>query len=64
MISRSKDREIGESPKEKADFDQTMEAARRLKQEETRTKMAIAFMFGWLFGVIMVCAYLGVKPLW
>jgi len=53
-----------ESEREKADFDQTIEAARRLKQEENRTKMAIAFMFGWLFGVIMICAYLGVKPLW
>jgi len=64
MISRSKDRESGETEKEKTDFDQTIEAARRLKQEERRYKMAIVFMFGWLFGVIMICAYLGVKPIW
>jgi hypothetical protein len=61
MIARSKDREIGESPKEKIDFDQTIEAARRLREQEFKTKMAIVFMFGWLFGVIMICAYLGVK---
>jgi hypothetical protein len=49
---------------EREGFEQTMEATRKLKEEEFRTKMAIVFIFGWLLGVIMICAYLGVKPLW
>jgi hypothetical protein len=53
-----------ESEREKADFDQTIEAARRLREAEFKTKMAMLFIGGWLLGVIMVCAYLGVKPLW
>jgi hypothetical protein len=49
---------------DRTDFDQTREAVRRLKQEDCRLRMGIVFMFGWLFGVIMICAYLGVQPLW
>lgn len=65
MIARSKERSKGEETvKEKSDFDQTLEAVRRLKGYEFRVKMCIALVFGWLLGVIMVCAILGVKPLW
>jgi hypothetical protein len=53
-----------ESEREKMDFDQTLEAARRIREREFKTKLAIVFMVGWLFGIIMICAYLGVKPLW
>jgi hypothetical protein len=49
---------------EREGFEQTMEAMRRIKENEFRTKLAIVGIFGWLLGVIMVCAWLGVKPLW
>lgn len=58
MEHRSKYRE---TEREKTDFDQTLEAARLLKQQEFKTKLAIIFILGWVFGVIMICAYLGVK---
>lgn len=62
MSARSEDRQPWE--REKVDFDQTIEAVRRIKKQELRSKLAIAVILGWLLGVIMVCAYLGVQPLW
>lgn len=50
-----------EAEREKADFDQVIEASRRLKREELKLKLGIVFVCGWLFGIIMICAILGVK---